>query len=673
MVAQDIPRQRFPFKIKIKCSTSSNEPGKILYQAIPARPLERSVGKRKIIKTRKVLESTLLFPPGGPPLGSASADDLVKTSKRPKKSSTAHAQMRLYHYVLGQMIMKRFVFHGSIDRADCSICEVNMGAKSYNLKRHLERKHPRVYQSCLEEIHTDPTYLAQSKLPFPTIPEALPAHADMSSDIVDPSPNATDSPVAAAITSSNPEEATIVSTKKARKKYVKLPKVEKDSMGHGIPRDTKQAFISWVARDHVPTDVVTSASFREFVTLLHPTYRVPNELKVLQHRRRWLEDNAQRHPSEGVIPTTMPAYGMHGSMFKKPSLQLAVPVPQPEREEALIRVLRAGICATDHELCRGYKKGASVINKGGLVLGHEFVGIVVALGVQDKDKPQTWIGKRVVGEINVKCGQCLVCKNQSDDDPAEARNHCRSRQCLGIVNKSGSMAHYLTLPISNLFLVPESMSDAQALFTEPVAAVCRIIEQNIIRPKDRVVVLGDGKLGLLVAEVLSWMMQENSNDDPLRKDTVDVMPIVLVGKHASKLDLAPAAVKIVHLQDVEGGKSSQSPMTNLFDVAIECTGGSSGISCAANWVRPGGTIVNKTTCAGQHKNLPGCLSLVAEKNLVLRGSRCGPFARALEVLGKLDVTKYITAELPLSRVAEAFELSAKSSSIKVQLVMPTVL
>jgi len=267
-----------------------------------------------------------------------------------------------------------------------------------------------------------------------------------------------------------------------------------------------------------------------------------------------------------------------------------VPMPQPAPGEALIRVLTAGVCNTDLEICAGYMGFRGV-------LGHEFVGIV-----ETSPNPHLH-GKRVVGEINCACHNCHYCE-------LEMPRHCLNRSVLGIKGRDGAFAEYVTLPEENLHLVPGSIRDDVAVFAEPTAAAFRITEQLNVAEQDRVVVLGDGKLGQLAAQVL-WLRTKN---------------VVCIGKHTWKLELLSALhIKTAHANDpVEGGA----------DIVVEATGSPEGLARALELVRPEGTIVLKTTVRDPAPlNLAGC---VVDEVRIL-GSRCGPFRPALEALAMGNV------------------------------------
>jgi threonine dehydrogenase-like Zn-dependent dehydrogenase len=227
-------------------------------------------------------------------------------------------------------------------------------------------------------------------------------------------------------------------------------------------------------------------------------------------------------------PATMLAFSIvkpgdsHGQVVR-------IPKPTPEPGFALIKVLRAGVCNTDLEILQGYMGFHGV-------LGHEFVGVVEEIPGADEESKSQWIGKRVCGDINVGCSTCTVCKNSENLDTRcskMSRNHCPNRSVLGILNRNGTMAEYLTLPVSNLHVVPDDVPDEVAVFAEPLAAACRIPEQGLIsydgvRP-DQAAILGDGKLGLMIAEVLG---REHA-----RHNLPSASKPILFGKHQHKLDL----------------------------------------------------------------------------------------------------------------------------------------
>jgi len=301
----------------------------------------------------------------------------------------------------------------------------------------------------------------------------------------------------------------------------------------------------------------------------------------------------------------------------------AYPEPALPSGEALVRVRLAGICNTDVELVRGY------MNFQG-VLGHEFVGEVV----QASDP--AWLGKRVVGDINAACHACETCR-------ADRHTHCPHRTTLGIFRLDGAFADLLRLPIPNLYPAPDIVTDDQAVFVEPLAAACEILEQVQIRPTDRVVVLGDGKLGLLVAAVL-------------RLTGADMR---LVGRHPEKLALASAwGVAVEHGAD--------NLPAGWADVVVECTGSPTGFALARSLLRPRGTLVLKST---YHGDLPVDMSGLVVDEITLVGSRCGPFEPALRLLesGLVDPTPLISARYALSDGVAAFARAVEPGVLKVLL------
>ncbi|MEZ5064991.1 MAG: alcohol dehydrogenase catalytic domain-containing protein [bacterium] len=295
--------------------------------------------------------------------------------------------------------------------------------------------------------------------------------------------------------------------------------------------------------------------------------------------------------------------------------------PSPPPGESLLRVTLAGICATDLELTRGYYPYTGV-------LGHEFVAIV-------EDGPEDLVGRRVVGEINAVCRTCDACR-------AGRSSHCERRTVLGIVGRNGAFAEYCTLPSSNLHVVPDSVPDEVAVFTEPLAAALRIGEQVSIGADDRVLVLGHGRLGQLVARVLSERTRHLrvAGHDAGKRELLDALGIAT----SSPADLGDAR----------------------FDVVVECTGHAAGFDLARRHVRPGGTLVMKSTYAGSLE-IDASALVVDEIRLV--GSRCGPFAPALDRLasGVVDPTPLIHARFPLADGLEAFAEAARPGVLKVLL------
>lgn len=298
----------------------------------------------------------------------------------------------------------------------------------------------------------------------------------------------------------------------------------------------------------------------------------------------------------------------------------AYPDPVPPSGEVLVRVRLAGICNTDLELVRGY-----MVFQG--VLGHEFVGEVV-------QGPPAWVGRRVVGDINAACYTCPTCR-------AGRHTHCPNRTTLGIDRRDGALADYLLLPQANLYPVPDELPDQAAVFVEPLAAACEILEQVHLRPTDRVVVLGDGKLGLLVAAVLRLTGCE----------------LTLVGRHAGKLAIA-AGWGISVLQ------AGQDVLPHAADIVVECTGNAAGFAQARSFLRPRGVLVLKST---YHGDLSVAMSALVVDEITLVGSRCGPFGPALRLLaaGLVDPRPLITAVYPLDDAATAFAHAATPSALKV--------
>ncbi len=301
-----------------------------------------------------------------------------------------------------------------------------------------------------------------------------------------------------------------------------------------------------------------------------------------------------------------------------------VPMPVRAPGEALIRVLTAGICNTDIELKRGY------MNYTG-ILGHEFVGIVEAC------ENQVLRGKRVVGEINCVCHQCAYCR-------LEIPRHCLSRTVLGIQGRSGAFAEYLTLPEENLHLAPNSIRDDVVVFAEPTAAAFRITEQIPITQNERVIVLGDGKLGQLIAQVL-WNYTKN---------------LICIGRHLWKLELLsrlgiPTALEA-------------DPVERGADIVVESTGSHSGFSRALELVRPEGVVILKTTVA--HPTAIELSNPVVNEIRII-GSRCGPFRPALEALslGTVEVRPMITEIYPLSDAVQALVRAEDPGVMKVLLHM----
>lgn len=305
-------------------------------------------------------------------------------------------------------------------------------------------------------------------------------------------------------------------------------------------------------------------------------------------------------------------------------LDSAYPMPEPDPGEALLRVTVAGICNTDLEITRGYMDFRGVV-------GHEFVGVV------EWCADRALVGRRVVGEINCCCGTCPTCR-------AGNPTHCPRRTTLGISGRDGALAEYCVLPVANLHLVPDTVSDEQAVFVEPLAAALEVLEQVHVKPTHRAVVLGDGKLGLLVAQIL-------------RLSGCD---LTVVGRHLDKL---------AHLQSMGIATCpAERAGTIQADIAVDCTGRSEGFAAARRMVRPRGTLVLKSTFHGD--NTVNLTSVVVDE-VTLLGSRCGPFAPALRLLAMrlVDVAPLITATFALDQALSAFEHATNRGALKV-LVRP---
>jgi len=311
------------------------------------------------------------------------------------------------------------------------------------------------------------------------------------------------------------------------------------------------------------------------------------------------------------------------------ALEADRPVPAPPVGEACIRVRLAGICSTDIELTHGYKGGF----RG--VLGHEFVGDVSGA----PDAP-AWVGRRVVGEINIGCGQCSLCR-------CGLGKHCRQRTCIGIQGRDGAFAEYLTVPLANLHLVPDAISDEQAVFVEPLAAAFEILEQMSITANDRVFVQGDGRMGLLCAQVLATTGCD----------------LTVIGRHPHKLALLRAAGidKVMMSEPATYAALAEEPA----DIVVEVTGSPSGFTDALRLTRPAGALILKSTFAGSLEKFDVSRLVVDEITVI--GSRCGPFPRALAALasGAIDVLPLIHARFPLRAGLDAFAHAGQKGVLKV--------
>jgi len=300
------------------------------------------------------------------------------------------------------------------------------------------------------------------------------------------------------------------------------------------------------------------------------------------------------------------------------ALQAERLTPTPAEGEVLVRVVRAGVCDTDLQLIGGY------LGFGG-VLGHEFVGVA-------EEGP--FATRRVVGEINCNCQRCSTCL-------AGRPTHCPHRTTIGIAGHDGAFADYVAVPQHNLHLVPDAVPTDMAVFTEPVAAAFQIPLQLSLTRTDRVIVLGDGRLGNLCAQVLAGACDS----------------VLVVGKHPEKLALLEAlGIRTALLADLPNG--------GVADVVVDCTGSDTGLPTALSLVRPRGTIVLKTTMAGTQQ-LPWASVVIDEVTIV--GSRCGPFDRALAALEdrSISVLPLISARFDLSDGVRAIDAAKQRGALKV--------
>jgi len=296
-------------------------------------------------------------------------------------------------------------------------------------------------------------------------------------------------------------------------------------------------------------------------------------------------------------------------------------VARPRKpNEALIKIRKAGICSTDLELVKGYYPYTGI-------LGHEFVGEVV------EADDSSWIGQRVVGEINVVCNQCEQCLNGRS-------THCENRTVLGIVNRDGTFAEFTQLPIANLHRVPDSVSDEMAVFTEPLAASLEIQEQIQIKPTDRVLLVGAGRLGQLIAQTLA----------------LTGCDLRVVARHVHQQNLLKArGIRIIPEEEIHPWR---------WDVVVEATGSPSGFALARKAIRPRGTLVMKSTYKGE---INVNFSSIVVDEIKIIGSRCGPFEPALRLMEsrQVDPTVLIAEEFKLGDALKAFERAAETGVLKV--------
>jgi alcohol dehydrogenase len=316
------------------------------------------------------------------------------------------------------------------------------------------------------------------------------------------------------------------------------------------------------------------------------------------------------------------------------------PLPKLRRGWALIRVHLTGICNTDIEILRGYHAFRGTP-------GHEFVGEVAEVrGVSTAERDR-WVGRRVVGEINVCCSAygykpvCSFCRRG-------LKTHCARRTVLGIVNHDGAFAEYLALPLENLHRIPNSIGDERAVFIEPLAAACEILDQVNVSKFREAAVLGDGKLSQLIALVLRTAIPR----------------VVMYGKHADKLALARAAK--IATKRVAGDATDLQRIKEMFPLIVEATGSPTGLTLAQHMTEPRGTLVLKSTF---HGAAPVETWPIVVREITVIGSRCGPFAKALALLrsGRVDPAPLITRTFPLDQAPAAIRFAQERNVMKVLL------
>ena len=328
------------------------------------------------------------------------------------------------------------------------------------------------------------------------------------------------------------------------------------------------------------------------------------------------------------------------TIHRQKLIAITKPLPKLRAKWALIRVRLAGICNTDVEILRGYHAFRGTP-------GHEFVGEVADVrGVSAREKAK-WLGRRVCGEINVSCSAygyrpiCSFCRRG-------LKTHCSRRTVLGIVAHDGTFAEYLALPLKNLHLVPDSVSDQEAVFVEPLAAACEILEQVKLSGVRRAAVLGDGKLAQLIARVLH----------------INIPRVVMYGKHAKKLALARNTG--IETKRVRRDAGDLTKIKETFPLVVEATGSPKGLALGQQMTEPRGTLVLKSTF---HGAAPVETWPIAVKELTVVGSRCGPFAKALALLrsGKVDSRPLITRTFPLAGAQNAIQFAQKPGVMKILL------
>lgn len=296
--------------------------------------------------------------------------------------------------------------------------------------------------------------------------------------------------------------------------------------------------------------------------------------------------------------------------------------PKPAAGECLVKVHMAGLCSTDLEITRGYMAFSGV-------LGHEFVGTVV-------EGSEQWKGKRVAAEINCVCGKCRMCQTG-------LALHCAKRTVIGIKGRDGCLADYMAIPEHNLHQVPDSIDDEQAVFIEPLAAAYQVLSQRPMDERSSATIVGSGRLGLLVAQVLA----------------TTGCKLTVVGRNRKKLSLCEKkGIQGIHIDDLVPKQD--------HELVVDCTGSPEGLKIALSLVRPRGTIILKSTYA---KAEPIDLSPIVINEIDILGSRCGPFGEAINALAReaIDVRSLISKTFPIEKGVEALEAAADSQNVKILL------
>ena len=297
-----------------------------------------------------------------------------------------------------------------------------------------------------------------------------------------------------------------------------------------------------------------------------------------------------------------------------------LPMPVPEEDESLIRILLAAVCNTDKEILRGYRP-----NFRG-VMGHEFVGIV------EQSPDASLVGKLVVGELNRGCGRCIYCRTGRE-------KHCPDRKVIGMEGKDGCFAEYMTLATHLIHVVPEGLEPEQAIFTEPLAAALEVPSRVHIDPAKNLAMIGDGRLALMTAQVLS----------------LSGIEMTVIGKHPEKLELFRPYARVMTLEEAQNSDET-------YEYVAECSGHPSGLLLAKDLVRRQGTILLKSTYAGE---MSFDMSYLAVQEITIAGTRCGPFPPALNLLQR-GMVKLPPIELhDLSEMEQAFHSSAFKAGFRI--------